>query len=874
MSTPGTLVWPPNYVGEIARRMELEKAIASDPVMLAGARALYAASPATFIADCCWVYEPRNAAAGLPTRLPVVPFPRQREFIEWMHERFRTKTSAPVEKSRDSGATWMASAFAVWVWLFHEGSSVGFGSRKEDLVDRAGDMQSIFEKIRSTIRHLPPYLKPPGLKEKVHFNHMRIVHPTNDSSIIGEAGDNIGRGGRTSAYFIDEAQPLDCRVLTPAGWVRMGDIVAGDDVLGPDGRSRKVIGINDCGEHPIYRLTFTDGTSTECSPNHLWAVERVFGSRKKKMVLRVKEMLGKYRYDSPGGQTQYRYRIPVCQPLEFTPQGSGLPLDPYLCGALIGDGSYASHGTVRITTADQEIVGSFRSLLPSTVRVGKCDGRYGHNLVSAGEGRGRAQGGGYKPNRMRSLLDEAGLTPAKANLKSIPSAYKFAPPAARLALLQGLMDTDGHCGSVGQTSFHTSSPVLADDVKFVARSLGAMCWHTVKQDRRGFLDQHVVQIAMPPGVNPFRLKRKSEAYGKRANRQLSRAIVSIDEVGTKPARCISVDAPDGLYITDDFIVTHNSAFLERPALVEASLSATTDVRIDISTPAAGSVFDAWTSSSQLKFIFDVSDAPWHTPEWLAAKEADMASKGLGHLYRREFLRDASAGLAGQLIPSPWVEAAVGAAEKLGIRPSGKKIGALDVADGGNDRNALAMRHGICLNYCTSRADTLAGDAGLWAFDEATRAGMQELRYDSIGVGAGAATSLRGKKGITIVGWSASDGVVDPLAIYEGNRTNEDMFSNAKAQAWWLLRDRFLRTYQAVVMGKKGLDLDTLISLDGDLEEIREIKSELSQVTYKHNPSGKVQINKAPDGHASPNRADSIVIAFAPVSAGISVIGIF
>lgn len=521
MSTPGTLVWPPNYVGEIARRMELEKAIASDPVMLAGARALYAASPATFIADCCWVYEPRNAAAGLPTRLPVVPFPRQREFIEWMHERFRTKTSAPVEKSRDSGATWMASAFAVWVWLFHEGSSVGFGSRKEDLVDRAGDMQSIFEKIRSTIRHLPPYLKPPGLKEKVHFNHMRIVHPTNDSSIIGEAGDNIGRGGRTSAYFIDE-----------------------------------------------------------------------------------------------------------------------------------------------------------------------------------------------------------------------------------------------------------------------------------------------------------------------------------------------------------------SAFLERPALVEASLSATTDVRIDISTPAAGSVFDAWTSSSQLKFIFDVSDAPWHTPEWLAAKEADMASKGLGHLYRREFLRDASAGLAGQLIPSPWVEAAVGAAEKLGIRPSGKKIGALDVADGGNDRNALAMRHGICLNYCTSRADTLAGDAGLWAFDEATRAGMQELRYDSIGVGAGAATSLRGKKGITIVGWSASDGVVDPLAIYEGNRTNEDMFSNAKAQAWWLLRDRFLRTYQAVVMGKKGLDLDTLISLDGDLEEIREIKSELSQVTYKHNPSGKVQINKAPDGHASPNRADSIVIAFAPVSAGISVIGIF
>lgn len=85
--------------------------------------------------------------------LPCVLFQRQREFIAWLHERFQTKTSAPVEKSRDSGATWMSAAFAVWVWLFHPGSTVGFGSRKEILVDRAGDLQSIFEKIRSIVRN-------------------------------------------------------------------------------------------------------------------------------------------------------------------------------------------------------------------------------------------------------------------------------------------------------------------------------------------------------------------------------------------------------------------------------------------------------------------------------------------------------------------------------------------------------------------------------------------------------------------------------------------------------------------------------------------------------------------------------------------------
>ena len=116
--------------------------------------------------------------------------------MDWLAERYRTRTSAPVEKSRDSGATWMACVFAVWLWLFQDGSTSGFGSRKEILVDRQGDMQSIFEKIRTIIRRLPHYLLPRGFKPEVHLNYMRILNPEIDTSIIGEAGDNIGRGGR------------------------------------------------------------------------------------------------------------------------------------------------------------------------------------------------------------------------------------------------------------------------------------------------------------------------------------------------------------------------------------------------------------------------------------------------------------------------------------------------------------------------------------------------------------------------------------------------------------------------------------------------------------------------------------------------------
>lgn len=511
--------WPLNYSGELRRRMSLLQAARQSAAWAATAKAAYANDPVMFVHDCVFVYEPRNAAAGDPTKIPAVPFQRQAEFLVWLKERFETKTGAPVEKSRDSGATWMASAFAIWVWLFHPGSVVGFGSRKEILVDRAGDMGAIFPKMRAIIEHLPPFLVPAGWNPKVHSNYMRLINPETDAAIVGEAGDNIGRGSRSSIYFIDEA-----------------------------------------------------------------------------------------------------------------------------------------------------------------------------------------------------------------------------------------------------------------------------------------------------------------------------------------------------------------AFIERPALIEASLTANTDCRIDISSPRIGTIFNTWCATNPHKFIFDVHDAPWHTREWIATKEADLESKGLRHVFRQEYLRDASAGIPGQLIPSEWVDASVNAAERLGIKVSGKKVSALDVADGGMDRNCLAMTHGIEVIYLKSRTDLLADGAGAWAYFEAMEQGCAELRYDSIGVGAGAAAALRDKRNIRVIGWAGSGEVVNAGVKYEGNRTQGDMFANAKAQGWWLLRDRFLRTYQAVVQGKVGIDRDSIISLSPSLPELRELKSELSQVVYKHNPAGKIQIDKAPDGHPSPNRADSVMIAGAPRHQGLSIIG--
>jgi phage terminase large subunit len=201
--------WPKDFQGELRRRAQIELAVSRDPVLLRGAIAQYTDNIVTFVNDCCFISEPRNANSGEPTVIPVVPFPRQEEFLNWLVERYKTGTSAPCEKARDSGATWMACCFAVWLFLFYPGSVTGFGSRKEMLVDRAGDMQSIFQKIRSLIAKLPNYLVPRGWNPRQHANYMRIIHPTNGASIIGEAGDNIGRGGRTSVFIVDEAAYLE-----------------------------------------------------------------------------------------------------------------------------------------------------------------------------------------------------------------------------------------------------------------------------------------------------------------------------------------------------------------------------------------------------------------------------------------------------------------------------------------------------------------------------------------------------------------------------------------------------------------------------------------------------------------------------------------
>ena len=173
--------------------------------VLRGIKEHYAEHPVDFINHWGMTSDPRNAERGLPVVVPFLLFERQAEFVEFIVDHWRSSQDALAEKSRDMGVSWLCVAIAVWMWIFYPETVVGFGSRKEEYVDKLGDPKSLFWKVRQFINLLPVEFQPVGYVEKVHAPFMRIINPENGAVIVGESGDNIGRGNRASIYFKDES---------------------------------------------------------------------------------------------------------------------------------------------------------------------------------------------------------------------------------------------------------------------------------------------------------------------------------------------------------------------------------------------------------------------------------------------------------------------------------------------------------------------------------------------------------------------------------------------------------------------------------------------------------------------------------------------
>lgn len=529
--------WPPDYVGLFQWRQQQLLSFRSNPALLSGAKAYYKTHPVEFINDWVDTYDPRNAGQeGKLTRMPFIMFERQRDLTRFLYACLEGEADGLIEKCRDAGATWDCVAVSVHLWLFWGDIAIGWGSRKEQLVDKIGVMDSIFEKIRSVIRGLPREFLPAGLSFKDHMGYMRIVNPETGATIVGEAGDNIGRGGRTRIYFKDE-----------------------------------------------------------------------------------------------------------------------------------------------------------------------------------------------------------------------------------------------------------------------------------------------------------------------------------------------------------------SAHYERPELIEAALGDNTRVQIDISSVnGIGNVFHRkreagaeWEVGQPVVkgrtnvFVFDWSHHPEKTQEWYQQRRQKMEDEGMLHIFAQEVDRDYASSVEGVIIPSEWVRAAVDAHLKLGFTDSGRWIAALDVADGGMDKNALAQRKGVVLKSVEAWGAIDTGVTTRRTLQSLVEPRQTMLQYDSIGVGSGVKAEINRIKeegdlppGLRVEPWNAGAAVLFPEhRIIRGDKhspLNKDHFLNLKAQAWWELRGRFWRTYRAL---NDGIEYDTeeLISIDGSIKDVHQLIKELSQATSALSPGRlKLMVNKTPEGSRSPNMADAVVMAFWPV----------
>lgn len=391
-----------------------------------------------------------------------------------------------------------------------------------------------------------------------------------------------------------KAQPLDAKVLTPTGWKRMGDLRLGDRIVSSSGGFSSVTAIHPQGEKAVFRVTFTDGSATECCDDHLWHTQSVLDratvsrradeTRRKKVRVakrtryrqargmdiaapvtrrasnpRVPIRLGNAKPLSEIRQSIRRYGklnhwIPMVRPVEF--EETSLPLDPYLLAVLLGDGHFGEH-SVSLCNPDSQIIDAVRRLLPDGValRPMKREGGIGHAIR-------RESSSGSNP--VLEILRSLGLSGHLSVDKFIPEQYKFASVQSRIALLQGLLDTDGYCNG-HQVEFSTSSPRLADDFQFLINSLGGTVGKvsripkfTHKGVKKEGARNWRFYVCLPPEIAPFRLERKAASYIPRTKYLPRRAVVSVEAAGTKVCQCITVDAPDSLYVTDDCLLTHNS----------------------------------------------------------------------------------------------------------------------------------------------------------------------------------------------------------------------------------------------------------------------------------------------------------------------------
>ncbi len=364
------------------------------------------------------------------------------------------------------------------------------------------------------------------------------------------------------AYMRGRAQPVFTKVLTPDGWRPIGDLQVGDLVVGSNGEPTPVLGVYPQGEKDIYRVTAQDGSWTLCCGEHLWTVRTASDKRRDKpwRVLETKDMIGNLR-----AAHVRRYELPMLTAPVAFPERE-VPMDPYALGLLLGDGCLTGSTAPSFATEDEELVRAPETALPGVAARHKGGPDYVLNRVKSPGDVVTLE------NPVTQVMRELDLLDSRSHSRFVPDDYLFNTAEVRLAVLQGLLDSDG--GPVTQRDrtcriqYSTTSIVLRDDVIALVQSLGGVAYtrrRAADGRKQGTAlaahrrDAHVVDIRLPEDIEPFRLARKRDAYhAAGGGGRPMRFIDSIEPAGREEAVCIQVAAEDSLYVTQDYLLTHNT----------------------------------------------------------------------------------------------------------------------------------------------------------------------------------------------------------------------------------------------------------------------------------------------------------------------------
>lgn len=366
-----------------------------------------------------------------------------------------------------------------------------------------------------------------------------------------------------------KAQPWFTKIYTPDGYKLMKDIEVGDQIIGSQGTPITVLEKHPQGKQQVWEVEFQDGRKSYCHEGHLWEVSKR-GKKDNKLVLSTKELYELGVVKDLGYRVIYHYYIPKSPVTQHTKKEQSIP--PYVLGALLGDGTISTL-TPKIASSDDEVIERFKILLPDYEIKHDSSTDNNHTIVYRGvrgthNNRFGAPSIPDKTNPLTTAIRDMQLN-VTCSYKFIPDNYKYGSVEQRLELVKGLMDSDGSCNKGGQCEFTNSSLQLVKDLREVLSSLGIRCHIGKSDDRVGRIQEyqgHLIRcnkVMHRLHINPsdtiiFHLTRKIARQGVKSTFDKV-AIKSIKPLDSKHEQfCVTVDAKDHLYLTEDYIVTHNS----------------------------------------------------------------------------------------------------------------------------------------------------------------------------------------------------------------------------------------------------------------------------------------------------------------------------